>query len=448
MSSPKIIKAIGIHVPSDDIDCSDVSEQVALHDADIVLFRPAFDHIKFKQFTSDGTPLVPFRVGHEYLKLKEHWIRQISEAMKANKPIIILLPKIIEFYSPTGQRLESDKLHTNYQLLPFTLPDFHEASAKSFSKAENSKVIDKYWQVAEKYSRYFVYFENSAESILMTRDKNHTVGARFGNIILLPDLSIPSSMWREPTNNGSEFQVSEEGQKFLKNLVKGIKEIDRSLRSSTTTLPAPEWAKSAEFELEGERKLNDEIAAVKHDLKEFKKKRQKLEQNLADSNRLKALLYGSGRELENAVAKALKILGFKAVQTDTKDPLMENDGVFQSPEGIILVEVEGKKTKSVNLDKLRQLHDKISIHLDKHSVEPKGVLAGNTCLDQPLNDRGDEALYFTDPVKKRATTTNVALLRTPDLFRAAQQCLKNKDKKLAKKFRETIFKSAGKEIEF
>ena len=93
--------------------------------------------------------------------------------------------------------------------------------------------------------------------------------------------------------------------------------------------------------------------------------------------RLRGLLFEKGKPLEEAIIEGLRKLGFTA--EPFKDDGSEFDVVFESPEGRLIDEAEGKDNKAVNVDKLRQLQMNIHEDLLRDSVaEPaKPVLFGN-----------------------------------------------------------------------
>ncbi len=88
-------------------------------------------------------------------------------------------------------------------------------------------------------------------------------------------------------------------------------------------------------------------------------------------------MFEKGKLLENVIIEALRLLGFKAVPY--KDSTSEFDVVFESDQGRLIGEAEGKDTKAVNIDKLRQLAMNVHEDLQREDVSSpaKPVLFGN-----------------------------------------------------------------------
>lgn len=140
------------------------------------------------------------------------------------------------------------------------------------------------------------------------------------------------------------------------------------------------------------------------------------------------------------IIESLRLLGFTAASFKESDS--EFDVVFESAEGRLIGEAEGKDTKAVNIDKLRQLSMNIHEDLQRESVTApaKPVLFGNGFRLQPLNERADP---FTDKCHSAAATSSTALIFTPDLFAPVQYLIKAPDAEYARACRVAILESTG-----
>lgn len=147
--------------------------------------------------------------------------------------------------------------------------------------------------------------------------------------------------------------------------------------------------------------------------------------------------------LENAIIAALKLLGFEAAAY--KDSDSEFDVVFESSEGRLVGEAEGKDNKSINVEKLRQLAMNVHEDLQRSDVNSpaKPVLFGNAFRLEPLNKRGEP---FTDKCLNAATASSTALVFTPDLFRPVQHLLQQPDSSYARSCRLAIINTVGRVI--
>src|SRR4029079_13473672 len=111
-------------------------------------------------------------------------------------------------------------------------------------------------------------------------------------------------------------------------------------------------------------------------------------------------------------------------------------------------EAEGKDSKPINIDKLRQLEMNIQEDLARDEVtEPaRGALFGNGFRLQPLSERPSE--FFTEKCLKAAARAGTALVRTPDLFFAAKYVRESDDTEFARACRRAIFEQAGGVVTF
>jgi hypothetical protein len=154
----------------------------------------------------------------------------------------------------------------------------------------------------------------------------------------------------------------------------------------------------------------------------------------------RALLFEKGKPLERAIIEALRLIGFQAAPF--KDSGSEFDVIFESAEGRLIGEAEGKDNKAVNIDKLRQLAMNIHEDLQREEVTSpaKPVLFGNGYRLKPLPERPNP---FTDKCDSAAAASSTALVFTPDLFPPIQYLVTQPDADYARKCREAILSTVG-----
>ena len=155
---------------------------------------------------------------------------------------------------------------------------------------------------------------------------------------------------------------------------------------------------------------------------------------------IKGLLYEKGKPLEAAILKSLKVLGFDCSKYRASDS--EFDVVFESIEGRLIGEAEGKDNKAINIDKLRQLEMNIHEDFSRDGVNDmaKGVLIGNAYRLLPPEKRGD---FFTEKCLIAASRSKTALIRTTDLFYISRYLSARVNKVFAKKCRKAILETVG-----
>ncbi|QKZ14192.1 hypothetical protein [Spirosoma sp. KUDC1026] len=142
----------------------------------------------------------------------------------------------------------------------------------------------------------------------------------------------------------------------------------------------------------------------------------------------------------------MKILGYSAEGFD--DGRLELDQIIISPEGDRFIgECEGKDTKDIDVSKFRQLQDALNEDFAREEVSEKayGILFGNP---QRLTSPFERTLDFTDKCKRGAEREKIALIRTADLFNAAQYVTEFKDEAYKVQCRQAIREQLGSVVVF
>jgi hypothetical protein len=317
--------------------------------------------------------------------------------------------------------------------------------------AKGSEILSSYWSAFGDYSSYKIRIESQvSKSLVVTKTGEKMVGALItlkdsaGALLLLPFLDLDSEEFYKETKDG-ELEWTKKGQQFGHQLIGAIIEIDKALKQARAMTPIPEWAKAPDYDLPKEAKLREELLKLDEKIEKLQQQRQTAREQLATEGLLRRLLFEKGPPLEDAILQALKLLGFSA--SKYKDSESEFDAVFESPEGRFLGEAEGKDNVAIGIDKLRQLEMNIHEDLARDEVlEPaKGVLFGNAHRLSPLNDR---STFFTDKCISAAKRSGTALVRTPDLFKAAQYLSGVTDESYAQECRKAMLASSGEMVQF
>ncbi len=227
---------------------------------------------------------------------------------------------------------------------------------------------------------------------------------------------------------------------FATRLVSSIVAIDKHRRAEGETTPEPFWATLPRFALHAEQSLQSELLMAERRAEEAQAQVNSLKDELTNAGHLRALLFEKGKPLENAIIQALTLMGFEA--KPYKEGASEFDVVFEKDGGRLLGEAEGKDTKAVNVDKLRQLAMNIHEDLCREEVSSpaKGVLFGNGFRLQPPEAR---AVQFTDKCISAAVSQSTALVATSDLFLAAQYLAEHADENYRAGCRNAMFTGIG-----
>jgi hypothetical protein len=458
MSKKKII-SVGFELASSDVESCDFDSEQSLLDWDIILFRPSIYRFLDYADTYKGKPSLSDSKSFKLKDRCDHWRREIKDSVDAGKCVVIFLSELEQVYiatgdktfSGTGRNRQTTRIVTeydNYQCIPATLRPANRKGKAIKLAPQNSTLITSYWAEFESSSEYKVVLDADIPASLLTKHGDKVVGATFksgsknGAMILLPDIDFYHQSFFEEveTEDGTEEHWTVEAEQFSARLVKCVSSLCSALRSDAELTPEPDWATSNAYSLDKESKLIASLSKADEKIAELQSKKNKLLSDLKNAGKLRALLYESGKPLELAIIDALNILGFKA--ENYADEKSEFDAVFESTEGRLIGEAEGKDNKAINITKLRQLALNIHEDFEREDVTlpAKGVLFGNPYRLLPIEDREDP---FTDKCKTAAQTSSTALVFTPDLFFAARYLSNHTDAAYSKKCREAIASTTG-----
>jgi len=443
----KTILTVGFELASDATQSSDFSSKLSLLDWDIVLFKPVIYSVVISREEFNGKPWLTDNSSFALKESCEHWRREIKQAVDHGKTVIVFLPAINEVYIATGeQKYEGKRLvknlipYTNYAALPIELKPV-SARGTSIKLASDAGILAPYWSEMGAFSRYEVILGTSTGTSLTTKIGNKAAGAMIravkstGTLVLLPDIDF------DPDNfTRADDRWTTAAKQFAGRMLAAVVALDSALRSSAEVTPPPSWSSEAAFILVSEQTLRSELLEAEHQLENAQRKKDDVVERLKNAGRLRALLYEKVKPLEHAIIEALQLLGFRAHAF--KDGNSEFDVVFECTEGRLIGEAEGKDTKPINVDKLRQLAMNLQEDLQREDVNSlaKGVLFGNGFR---LSEPSSRELQFTEKCVTAALSSNTALVATVDLFRAVQHVASAADEDYRKRSREAILSGVG-----
>lgn len=432
-------------------------------DADILLISP--DSLKpwgdWVRFTTSDGGCYNVQASNRYKGLLSHLKKEMEDHLRAGKNAFVFLTKEeIETLasgvsSPRkGENSYSTYFYSNYNFLPIDIGKLTSASGNHVRFSGNA-IFSEFYNKFQKYLKYELYVQDPSEAdiVFTGKDKSKVLGAIYkvgtGHLITLPVLTFSEKDFTEvkQDEDGDEVEHwNNEGLAFGNNLEKALLNIDKQISSNLERTPAPEWVSREEFMGKKEKQLRESIDKNLEIINKIKLNNEELKIQLEEEEKLKNLLFETGKPLENAVIKALKILGYKAENYD--DGELEMDQIIISPEKIRYIgENEGKDNKDINITKFRQLVDALNADFSREEVEEKafGILFGNA---ERLTDPDKRTLDFTDKCKSGADREKIALVKTTDLYFVAKYLNENKDKKFEKECRDAIHKCLGKIVEF
>jgi hypothetical protein len=454
----KKIVTIGFELAGDTL-AEGIRSKISLLDWDIVLFRPQLGayttHISEPHYR--GKPALSDSSSFQVKESLEHWRREIKEAVEIGKTVVVFLSPIEEVYVATGKKEYSGGARsarvtrhvepcTNYRALPLSLVPIEAMGSAMKLTALGNDLLAPFWDEFGSVSQFRVILPpETRDACIVTKTGDRPVGAivrsknSSGSLILLPDIDFCPEDFIDENEEGEQFWTKK-AQRFAACITKAMVALDNVLRSSANITPPPGWAAAPTYLLATERRLESELLAAERQVEEAQKRKEAILEELKAAGRLRALLYEKGRPLENAIIDALQLMGFQAAPY--KDDHSEFDVVFEAAEGRLLGEAEGKDSKAINVDKLRQLAMNVHEDLQREEVKSpaKAVLFGNGYRLSPPERR---EVQFTDKCITAAESSSTALVTTSTLYVAAQYLSDHADAHYAKLCRTTILTGVG-----
>lgn len=474
----KTIGSVGCEIPGGHSEFVPFDSRACLLDWDIIVFNPSITAF-YDRYTGSyrGKPLLSDGYSAALQEVAHHWRRELSEALRAGKNVLVFLPEIEEVYVDTGRReysgsgrnRETTRIvssFTNYEMLPPAI-NVTASEGRAMTLRSEAAFLGDYWRQFAKFSQYRVILTGKIGiPLVATKSGAKTVGTLIrspeeaGSLVLLPHLDLTDKRFMRPVkapktaeptegddSDGEETQFvwTPEGKKFGSQLVAALISIDVALRQSVELTPPPPWTKDPAFVIPKEASLLEELLVVEKKLESLTIEKEQKKREVAKESMLRCLLYEKGPRLEAAIIQGLGMLGLKASRY--RDSQSEFDVVFEAAEGRVIGEAEGKDNKPVNIDKLRQLEMNLHEDVARDCVDQmaKGVLFGNAFRFLPPNERPD---YFTTKCLSAAKRSGCALVRTPDLFLAAQYLAAQKDTEFARNCRISLMATAGDIVSF
>jgi len=460
----KQISCIGFEIPSNENNL-ELDSLSSLSETDIAVFAPDFDTTFYSTGsykTYEGKELYDKESSVEIIKHSDHWKKEIKYFVENGGTIFVILTEKKDFFIHTGQTKISGTGRnqsttnmimpfSNYNFLPFR--DIHYHSAKGQTVFPNRDIIKDLYKNIKELVSYETYIESDkikfSYPIFTTKNKDRVLGTIIkigkGYIVFLPNIEFDYEKYTK-YNSKTEDEWTPEALKIGKSLLTCLYEIDNSIRSKEEKTPKPNWVDNEKHMLSESKKT---MSLIKKNEEEIEKKRKEIEQlkvKLEEQECLKDLLFETGKPLENAVIKALNILGYKAESYN--DGVLELDQVITAPENERYIgECEGKENKDIDITKFRQLSESLNADFAREDVQEKafGLLFGNP---QRLLSPEERTLNFTKKCVIGAERDKIGLIKTEDLFYVCKHILETNDKNYAAECRNAIKQQLGKIVVF
>ncbi len=452
------IIGINFTFPSNNDDYLRLDGYGSLSEVDIAVIYLSFEGCNYEtdlsNSTHNGIRLLNHKSSNDVLSHFEHWKRELKNYLQSGKTIVLLLAQKENLFIHTGQKEFSGTGRNqkvvnvvtevnNYMFLPFPLSVYPAEGNKI--NPFNSLVYDFYEQ-NKSILRYEAYITgDNFQPLFISKNKDKTLGCHLkvlnGDVIILPQMDIDYEYY---VRQDGSWNVK--GLKFGQNLKEQIFELTKSIKVNNNKTPTPKWVESNIYELKSAIEIKHKILTLNKEIQKLTDEKQKCEKALIEEQKLKDLLFESGKPLEVAVINALKILGYSA--ENYNDGKLELDQVIVSPEGHRFIgECEGKENKPIDITKFRQLIDNLNEDFERADVKDKalGLLFGNP---QRLLVPQKRNLDFTTKCINGAKRERIGLIKTVELFDIVKYLSENDNEEFKKKCREEIFKQLGGVIQF
>ena len=362
----KNIISAGFQFPGNLATFVALNSKQSLLDGDLIIFRPdiqLFREVSYTAPTFQGRPSFTDDASFRVKDAASHWKQQITLALMAGKTVVLFLPELTRVFVDSGTRSYEgsgrNRIITrnvdgfdNYQMLPSFCDEITPAEGTQMKLNSAITYLKPYWDEFGTASAYKVLLRGlKCKPLITTASGDFPVACAFtvrggtGTCIALPPLV--------QYDRSANRQWSKADQSFGHRLLKALMALDAAIRAGAVRTPPPQWASGEAYGLAREREIRKELLGIDGDIEHSLQRKGQLAQELAEEGKLRDLLYETGRALETAILIALRVLGFSA--EPLKEGQSEFDAVFVSPEGRFIGEAEGKDTKAINIDKLRQL---------------------------------------------------------------------------------------------
>lgn len=438
-------------------------DPVSLDDADIVLFRLPKAPSAYE--TYQGKPCLSDEQSFRYKDALAHWRRELANAIRDGKTVIVELTEPSPVLVATGQVTHSgtgrSRVTTRivsptdrYNALPFHFEKLTAGRGSAIKLDPSAGILANYWKNFGPLSRYEVRFDppDGWTPLLLTSGKR-CVGAMTGHVLVLPPVRLVDEEYEgdeEENENGDENYKESEATWSEDERIRSFQFIQELLAiesqlSGENAIPIPGWMSSGDFSTQAIRNVSAEIAALDEVRRRLDDARSALLDRLNEHKELQLLLYGKGRPLERGVRRALNLMGFDA--QPYADGQSEFDALFCDGKTRMLGEVEGRDNSPIKIDKITQLERNIAEDFAREDVSSyaKGVLFGNPQRLTPPDSRTQD---FTEKCRASAERNKFAVVLTATMFGPAAYLEDASDANYAAACRNAILTTEGDVVRF
>lgn len=218
-----------------------------------------------------------------------------------------------------------------------------------------------------------------------------------GNIVILPKIEMI-------------YVDGEDDEYRFFRLLSSLEGIDKELKdqkADAIEMNSPEWVK--EYYIGNEKNELEVLEDLSKQAEEIYERIEQQEAKLNEYERLKMLLFESGKNLEAMVEKVFAGFGYEILASVAN----RDDLIIKYNDQIAVIEVKGVNGSSGE-KQAAQLEKWVSEYMIDHGIVPKGILIVNAFRDKPLEERTEK--NFPDQMLKFSKGREHSLLTTTQLL--------------------------------
>lgn len=418
-------------------------------DFDVVIWDPQWAVSHYPAYSEyRGKPAPSESVSAQLISDFRRRRREFKELLDLGRTLVVFTspPSVIfvdtgeREHSGTGRNRATTRLVKDYDFwrtLPLPAPTA-EARGQNLEFVGDERFAP-YWREYKDDLYYSAYLEEAVGTPLVRiRGTQRVVSAAVqtkggGLVLLLPQIDIGDDEDDEDTGgSGAETEASANGQRWRKYLDALTGTIGR-FRAETGDFALPAWASN--YVTDSEMAARDAVVTAQLELRRVENTLVQRERALAELERDKVLMTGTGPALELAVKSVMETIGFRVEEP----PPGRDDWIMHDGNRVAVVEVKGV-TGSAAEKHAAQLEKWVSTYHEMHDAHPKGVLVVNAFRDLPLAERIEKA--FPDQMLPYCASREHCLMTGVQLL-GILHAVQEGGPDIATEIRNAIFETVG-----
>jgi hypothetical protein len=446
------ILTIDFYIDDSSVTNATYREKTSSLDFDLVIWDPEWAISHYPASTDyRGRPApsesVSAQLISDYLRRR----REFKELLDLGRTLAVFTSPPSVIYADTGEREHSGtgrnrattrivKDYDFWRTLPLAVPTV-EARGQNLEVIGDERFAP-FWSEFKNELYYSAYLEKSVGTPLVRiAGTQRVVSAAVqtkgsGLVLLLPQIHIPGSEDEEEDDDddedgedGRRNQAEERWRRYLYVLIETV----QRFRAETGDFALPAWATN--YLTSSEATARKAVVSAQLELRQVENTLAQRELTLAELERRKVLMTGSGRGLELAVKSVMETVGFTV-----EEPVPGRDDlIMHDDDRVVVVEVKGVVGSAAEKHGA-QLEKWVSTYHEAHDVHPKGVLVVNAFRELPLVQRTEKA--FPDQMLPYCTNRGHCLMTGLQLL-GILQAMEEGGVKTAEAVRQSIFATTG-----